>query len=152
MARGDTPQILWEAGFAETLEFGYPLDRAVSWSEPREGTERVTAPSGSFDVWTTGEYELLRGMARWIPASDDTTPAGVPITGWDGSTGWAAFLSWARDGHLFRFVPDRDTPGTYVESYLREPLEGAPSLEDVDLTRRVSLVIYNADGNAYTGY
>jgi len=150
MARGDIPKIAWGTGYANTLYFGYPLDNAISWSDPRAGFEVAETAAGTEDAWDPGVWYLLTGDVRWIPTSDDTTPMGDSITGWDGATGWRAFLEWARPKQSFRFYPDKDV-ASYIDSYLVQPNSGAPSLEKADATRKFTLAIRNAS-NDYSGY
>lgn len=149
MGRLDIPKIEWGSG-PNTLHFGYPLDNARSWSEPGKGREYAQAPSGTRDAWIPRHEPRLVGVVRWIPTSDGTTPAGDSITGWDGSTGWRAFLEHAREMNTFDFFPDKDTASS-ISSYLVEPLEGNPDIED-DGTRTFRLVIASATGTQYTGY
>jgi hypothetical protein len=104
--RGVPINILWGAGFANTLTLGYPLDAAVAYSLPREGSEWVQASSGVEDAWITGHDQYLRGIVRWIPREDRLTPEGRLATGWDGPNGWRAFLEWARAKNPFRVVRD----------------------------------------------
>jgi len=150
MARGDIPKITWGSAFANTLDFGYPLDNAVSWSEPRAGFETAETSAGVEDAWDPGVWYLLTGDVRWVPTSADVTPLGDALSGWDGATGWRAFMDWARPKQAFRFYPDKSV-ASYVVSYLVAPLQGAPSLEKADSTRRFTLVIRNVS-SAYTGY
>ncbi len=151
MARGDIPRIMWGTSFANQLDVGYPLDESNAWSETQVGSEYVQAPSGETDAWITGTVYFLAGAARWIPTVDGTTPAGDAITGWDGATGWRAFLEWARDANEFQFIPDKGVPGTFILSRLVEPIGGVPGLERTDFTRRVEIVIRN-NTSAYDGY
>lgn len=130
-----------------TLSFGYPLDSAVSYPEPREGSEWAQAPSGVEDAWDGGADELLEGDARWIPTVNTTDPV---ATGWDGAAGWAAFLTWARKKNALRLYPDRDS-ASFVDCYLVEPMQGAPSTED-DGSRALRLKLRSTDGSAFTGY
>jgi len=142
------PQITWEAAFANQLDFGYPLDNAVSYSQDREGSEWVQGPSGVEESWLLGVDDYLAADVRWIPTADTTNPV---ATGWDGATGWRAFLAWARDmANPFRFFPDKDLGG-FTLSTLVTPREGEPGLES-DGTRRFRFVIRNSAGNPYTGY
>lgn len=149
MGRLDIPKIEWDSG-PNTLEFGYPLDGVVTWPEPDGRHELVVAPSGTRDAWKGRHEPRLSGQVRWVPTTDGTTPAGDPITGWDGSTGWSAFLEFARNGNTFEFFPDRTT-ATSITSVLVEPLRGEPSTED-DGTRTFQLVIGSTGGTKYTGY
>lgn len=151
MARGDIPRITWGAAFVNTLEVGYPLDSALSYADPRPEQEVSRVASGTEDAWVIGDDYILEGDARWIPAANGTTPAGDTITGWDGSTGWRAFLAWARQANQFRFIPSKAVPGTYILSSLVEPMMGPPTLEDADLTKRMRLKIRNVSSE-YAGY
>lgn len=151
MALGDIPKITWEASFANTLNIGYPLDNAVSYSRPMEGSEWNKSPAGVEDAWIVATEQLLEGDCRWIPSATTTTPGGDAITGWDGATGWNAFLAWVRDKNKFRFYPDKGS-GTYHTCYIEEPMSGAPGSER-EGERRVRIIIVD-DGvtGAFTGY
>lgn len=148
MARATIPKVTWGASFANTLNFGQPLDNAVAYSTPREGSEWVQGASGARDAWLMGHNQRLRGTVRNVPTSNTTDPL---ATGWDGSTGWAAFLEWARDSNAFRFFPDKDS-GSFHTSYLIEPLQSAPGLEQGTQDRTFDVEIEEVDGNRYTGY
>lgn len=150
MARSDIPKITWGGSFANTLDFGYPIDRVVTFSDPRPGFQIVRTPAGEADSWYTGEDFILEGIVKWIPTSDGTTPYGEDITGWDGSTGWRAFLAWARAQNEFRFYPDKDT-GTYKTCALLDPIEGAPGLDQSTMTRNLRIAIVTTDSE-FTGY
>lgn len=150
MARGDIPKITWGTSFANTLYLGYPLDSALSFSSPREGIEIIRSPSGEQDVWSLGVNFYLTGTARFIPISNGTTPYGDTITGWDGATGFRAFLDWAKEGNAIRWFPDKDS-GTYITSYLDFSPEDRPTLEKDQTFRSYPLIIWNAS-TAYTGY
>jgi hypothetical protein len=132
------PKILWGAAFANTLTLPYPLDGMIAGPEPRAGSETAQAPSGVEDAWTIGTDYVLEADARWIPQSL-----------WDGATGFAAFLTWARDKNVLRFYPDKDA-GTYIDSYLVEPMSGQGEPES-DGTRKVRFRIRNST-TAYDGY
>lgn len=138
------PKVVWNAN---DLDIGYPLDNAVSYGEPVEGSDLVVAPSGARDVWIPRTREILVGDVRWIPTTDTTDPV---ATGWDGAAGWAAFLAYARKGSSFDFYPDRSST-TSIASYLLEPFRGEPPIES-DGSRRLRLMIESVDGSAYTGY
>lgn len=139
-------RITWGASFVNTLNVGYPLDDWRSYSTYREGSEFVQSYSGVEDAWITGTDYVLEGTVRWIPANNTTTPL---ATGWNGVTGFQAFLEWARQKNEFRFYPDTNA-GTFYTSYLVEPLDGQHSLEP-DGTRSVRIKIRNASGS-YAGY
>lgn len=148
MARTSIPAIVWGDALEHTLHFGYSLDAAVSYPEPRQGSEWAMADSGVEDSWVTDDDEFLEADVGWIPQADTADPL---ATGWDGASGWRAFLSWARRKNTFRFVYDGTAMGVYVLSYLSAPMEGAPPLED-DGTRRLHLRLRSAGGNPYEGY
>jgi len=139
-------RITWGTSFANTLEIGYPLDDWRSYATYREGTEFAQSYSGVEDAWVTGEDYVLEGTVRWIPTADTISPV---ATGWDGATGWMAFLNWARKKNEFRVYPDK-TAGTYFASYLVEPLDGKHDLEP-DGTRSVRIKVRNASGS-FAGY
>lgn len=144
------PAIVWGDAFENILLFGYPLDEAVSYPLPREGSEQVQGDSGEEDAWDNGTDQYLEGKVRWIPRETGNTPEGVSATGWEGATGWAAFLSWARTKKVFRWAFDRGATGTYQTAYLVEP-SGRPDLEN-DMTRALSLSIRASNGVAFDGY
>ena len=144
--RAKRPKILWGSGFANTLSFGYPLDNVQAGDEPRAGSVVDQAPSGVEDAWTVGTDYVLSADVRYIPQTDTASPV---ATGWDGATGFRAFLQWARDKNLVRVYSDKDG-GTFIDSYLVEPMSGQPELEE-DGTRRLRIKIRNAS-TAYDGY
>jgi hypothetical protein len=148
MAVGTKPKITWGTSFASTITFGYPLDSAVSWTEPSEGSVIRRLTNGVMDAWIEGHEARLRAEVRWIPSTATTTP--VAATGWDDVNGWCDFLEWAREGHIFRFYPNSST-GSYISSQLVGP-EDAPSLEDTDGTRKFTMELRSTDGSLYTGY
>lgn len=119
--------------FADLLAIAYPLDEAVSFPVPQEGSQMVFVPSGEADGWDAGEMHILEGVIRWIPREDTVTPA---ATGWDGDAGWRAFLSWARRGNPFWYCPDASDLSTGWTMYLEGPFNEAPTIE-ADMTRAV---------------
>lgn len=147
--RGKLPQILWESGFANTIDIGYPLDRAVSYSQPRAGANRLQGRSGVEDTWLVGFDHYLAGVLRWIPKDNTTGPI---ATGWDGATGFRAMLEWAWDGNPIRWVFDRTVPATNQDAYLVKPFaDEIPELES-DFTRRLPILLRTDDGSIWTGY
>ncbi len=146
----DIPKITWGASFANTLYPGYSVDNPDPYNDRREGSEIDVAPSGARDSWSLGTDEFLAFDARWIPGDNGTTPEGNTITGWDGATGWAAFIEWARDMNAFRFYPDKDV-GSYHTCLLVKPISGSPGRES-DGTKRIRIVMVDTGGNAFTGY
>lgn len=151
MAISRIPKIVWTTN---TLEFGWPLDAAVSWSEPAEGSEfGVNPSSGEFDAWIVREEPRLAATVRWIPTANAFGWGTVPITGWDGATGFNEFLKWARlGGNTFAFHPDRDSP-TSITSRLVQPLRGEPPMErDGTRTFRMVIASVGVSPTEYTGY
>lgn len=150
MATGQVPAIIWGGSFENTLIFGLPLDNVISWERPIEGSSMSVAPSGERDGWIVGLEHVLEGDVRGIPTSDLTSP--YVATGWDGASGWRAFLTWAREGpKTFRFAPEKGSLGVFVPSYLVRPWDESPSI-DSNGERRVRLEMVSADGSAYTGF
>lgn len=123
--------------FANTCTFGYPLDEAVSFSRPAEGSEMVFLPSGVVDGWDTGETHVLQATVRWIPTEDTVTPA---ATGWNGDLGVRACLAHLRRGNPCWLSPDVSDLTAGWTMHLEAPFADAPELE-VDMTRRVALVL-----------
>ena len=140
------PKITWGAAFANTLSVGYPLDNVTAGDEPRAGSVFDRSTAGVEDAWITGVDYLLTADVRWIPQVDTAAPV---ATGWDGTTGVRAFLSWARQKNQFRFYPDA-TSGTYLTCYLADPMQGLPSAES-DGTRKLTMTIRNVT-SAFDGY
>lgn len=143
---GKLPLIKWGTAFANTVTFGFPLDDWRAYSQPREGSVFTQASSGVEDAWILGTDYILSGVVRWIPTTDSSNPT---RTGWDGSTGWRACLEWGRQKNAVRFFPDA-TSGTYITSYLVEPLTGEHGLEP-NGERSVRLVLRNSVTD-YSGY
>lgn len=120
-------------------------DTPTSWSDPREGSDWAKAPSGEEDAWITGTDYKCALTARWTPATTQTFPAAS--TGWDGATGFRAFLEYARQKNDFAF--HKDAAGAGITSRLLEPMDGEPPLES-DGTRSIRLVVWNPT-SAYDG-
>ncbi|HKB54588.1 MAG TPA: hypothetical protein VKD22_11355, partial [Ramlibacter sp.] len=127
---------------------GYPLDNPVAYATPRAGSEWART-GNTEDAWLLGTDYWLEGEARWIPTTDTTVP--VSATGWDGTSGWQAFLAWCWDGNAPHWYPDA-TATTYMSVHVVEPRGQAPSIEQSDGTRRAHLKLRSADGSAFTGY
>lgn len=142
------PQITWEGSFANTLNFGYPLNSVVAESKDRQGSERVQFVSGIEDAFITGTDFHLRFEARWIPVTSGSTPAGNSISGWDEADGVDAFLQWARQTNQFRFIPDKDDAGTFILSTL---VNASVDKDDAQGLHVVSMEIRNPN-SAYLGY
>jgi hypothetical protein len=150
MAKGEIPKITWGASFANTWEFGYPMDAVLAYPVPRDGSEFAMSPSGEEDSWIADTDYFLDGLVRWIPIVNGTTPSGITITGWDGATGVDAALTWLRAKNVGRFFPDRGS-GTYKTFTLQAPMAGKPA-QEIDATRQIALIIRATDGSAFTGY
>ena len=145
MAQIRPPKITWGTSFTNTITFGYPADNWNSYSRPREGYKTRQAMSGVEDALWIGTDYMLELEVRWVPTTDTGSQ-----TGWDGTTGWRAFLEWAQLKNTFRFFPD-NTSGTYIDSYLVEPIESANGSIEPDNTRRFKIVIRNPS-TPYNGY
>jgi hypothetical protein len=104
------------------------------------------AQSGIEDSWRIGTDYYLSVTLRWMPNTDTATPL---ATGWDGATGVRAFIESAQDKNVFRWYPDKNT-GTYIHSYLVEPMTGGPTTE-IDGTKTITILMRNS-GSAYDGY
>jgi hypothetical protein len=144
--RSKAPKITWGTSFANTLNIGYPLDNWIVSSRAFQESTFVQIESGEEDAWIINTEYYLEADVRFIPTADTTSPL---ATGWDGTTGFNAFLMWARSKNEFRFYPDKDDT-SYIESYLVEPTTETPSLNG-DGTRTVRLYIRNAT-TSYDGY
>jgi hypothetical protein len=145
--RGLIPKITWGASFANTLTFAQPLDRAITYDVPKDGSTRSESLDGTAeDGWTYKHRGILEGDARRIPY---TTTGG--ITGWEGTAGWDAFLIWALDTNAFRFYPAATDTATYLTCYLADH-----TIDDVDeeITRhrRVKLRMRTTTDDVITGY
>lgn len=139
-------KITWSGSFLAQVNIPYPIDNAVGYSVPREGSEWSQAVSGIEDANILGTDYVFEGDIRWIPNTNSTNPL---ATGWSGSNGVQSFLEWARQKNTFRFYPNAS--GTFVDSYLVEPMMDAPTLEP-DGTRRIHIKIRNAGSSSYSGY
>lgn len=116
------PKITWGTSFANTITIQLPVDNANSYSINMDGTKYSAFPSGEEDAWVVDTWYIFDGDFRWIPT---TTTANA--TGWDGATGWRAFLEWARLKNQFRFYPDKNS-GTFYLSTLANT-DDIPKLE-----------------------
>lgn len=149
MAVGEIPRILWFTAFARQLDLGYPLDNVIAHSNPKPGSEFADAPSGEADSYIIGFDQILEADIRWIPTADTTNPV---ATGWDTATlGFRLFLEYAREKQDIRFIPDKDTPATFIDCILVGPMERGIRKEK-DGIRRIRMVLRSKDGTAFTGY
>lgn len=147
MGRGLVPRIAWGAGFTNSLVFGWPLDEAKAYSLPRPPYEVEVSPGGVETAWLTAHNQMLDGVVRWIPGVDTGG-----VTGWDGATGWRAFLEWARAKNQFRFIPNQAVLGTFFLATLHAPLEESGVENEDDFTRRFRISIRRVDDQPITGY
>jgi hypothetical protein len=135
------PKIEWNGN---TLNIPYQLDNVVSYAATSDASQFVRIENGDEYAWVPNINYILEGDVRWIPTTSTATQ-----TGWDGATGWRAFLEYARAKNKFKFYIDGlDT--SYIESYLVDPLNGEHELEP-DGTRKIRLVIRNST-TPYDGY
>lgn len=141
------PRIIWGPTLSTWLTLGYPLDNVSAGDEPREGSETVQTPSGVEDSWRVGTDYVLTADVRFIPPTDTSSPL---ATGWDGTLGFRAFLAWARDKNVIRFLPDANDAGTYIDCYLVAPMTGQGTSEN-DGTRMVTLKLRNS-ATPFDGY
>lgn len=130
-------QINWGPGFANTITIQYPADSLTTYSQPRGGSDFVQTLGGLESAWIVGSDYYLEATFRWIP--NESTP---DATGWEGASGWEAFLRYARAKNPFRWVLNTDSPGVFVESWLAEPMEGGPAIE-MDGTKSIRITIRN---------
>lgn len=119
------------------ITMAYPLDEARAFPAPAEGSVLAFLPSGEADGWDTGTAHRLSGVVRWIPRVDTVTPA---ATGWDGTTGWREFLSWARRGNAFWYGADVADLAIGWPVRLEAPFEDASTLEP-DMTRSLPITL-----------
>lgn len=148
--RGYLPKITWGTGLANTLTFGQALDQARSWAKPKDDSDHLQLESGIEMAWVAGYDYGLEGQVRHIPITDQASP--VVATGWDGATGWEAFLEWAWLKNQFRFYPDA-AGGTFWPMYLVEPFkEFGDTLEQNRRYRQLRLLMRTADNSVVTGY
>jgi len=146
MAIGEVPKIVWGDALENTITFPGPLYNAIAYPEAARGSEWAETPAGVVDAWLVGQHEILEGDVRFLPTSDASG-----VTGWDGPSGWRAFLVWAWAGKVFRFYPSAGG-GTFVQATLRAPRgSAAPAVED-DGTKSIRLVLVAQPGESFGGY
>lgn len=132
--------------FGTQLLLGYPLDEAIAFDRPAEGSMMAFLPSGEADAWDAGTADLLRATVRWVPREDTVTPA---ATGWDGATGFKAFLRHCRRANTVWLTPDTTDLSAGWTVRLEEPYDAEPALEP-DMTRTVRLLLRST--TAIDGY
>lgn len=136
---------------------GLHLDQAKAMGMPSDGSRWIHGTTGVEEAWITGTDQYLKGVIRWIPA--ELTQLPHVATGWNGDNeftgvdvGWDDFLNtWARDKQTFAWVPKRSAASSNVVSYLVEPMEGEPELED-DFSYRLAIELRSSTGAKYKGY
>lgn len=154
---GTKPKITWwPGGAATTLVLRYPLDEACAYPRMSKGSDVQQIRSGETDAWTEDTEWCLSGSIRYIPSTDDLNGLGATIaTGWDGATGWRAFLEYCWNGGTFLFFPDGTSP-TYFVAELLEPamgdFGGDPPSAESDYSRALKIVIRRADNVPIAGY
>lgn len=132
-----TSKILWGTGNQNELVLAYPLMSVLTDRPPRESSEWIRGDSGIEDAWVTGRDYEMSCEARWIP------DGGAASTPFSGATGWQTFLDWCRDKNTFRFIPNEDFPGLYIDGcYLADPMRGGGSLTP-DVLRAFPLTLRN---------
>lgn len=139
-------QFKWGTSYANTLSCGYPMaiDAPKSYSKNLPGYEREQSAAGQWDAWVTASEYFLQVTFRHIPGTSTTG-----VTGWDGSTGFRAFLEWCREMNKVRVYKDKDS-ASYIESYVVGGLDEEPGLEDNGY-RTLTLTFSNTS-SAYDGY
>lgn len=137
------PRILWGPGYANVLDFGFPLYGWLTDRVAREGSSVLSLPALR-ESWVTGYDYVLAGVVRFVPdrAEDlGATPARALAAG---PLQWQAFLDYARGKGPFRFVPDAADPAFYIpDCYLVAPM-AAFGANNPRLERDFELVIRNA--------
>lgn len=151
MARGKIPRILWGAGFANTLQAGWPLDAATTFSLPKPGFARSTTTGGTEDAWSYGDFHYLTGAVVGIRPTAFPGYQGRTVTGYDGATGWQAFMAWARTGNTLRFIPDDAVPGTFKECVMVQPMDSDGDTDPNDYSRRI-LFTFRSNSTPFTGF
>lgn len=146
--RGLRPQITWGASFANTLVFAQPLDNATCYSRDTVEAQRVAARNFESDGFAYGSRGILTGMVRRIPRVDTGS-----VTGWEGATGWDAFLAWARDAQPFRWYPDIvGNPSLYWTCYFADDEDPEGHDEEITRHRTLTLTMRQADDAWFEGY
>lgn len=144
--RGTPLMITWGPGYANKAYLGYPLDNALSYSEPRAGSEFAMTAAGVEDAWVWGTDYYVSGDVRYVPRVDTLSPR---ATGWDGPTGVRAMLEWGRAKNPLKLHRGHDVSAGAWECYLTEPATGGGELEQ-DGTRKLSLKL-RGNAGAFEG-
>lgn len=138
------------------LYFGYPADAAIAGPVLRPRSRRFASGAGTEYGQRTQVIDRLQLEARWVPRLDGLTPAGHSVTGWEGASGWEAYLASAWSGTVFWFYPDQEDLVTTYPCTLEQPRPfgggGEPPFQlEPDGTRRIPLVIRSLSG-PFLGY
>jgi hypothetical protein len=101
--RGRPMRWRWGAGYVNAADLP-SVDRAIAYSEPRDGSDFAMTASGVEDAWTLGTDEFFEADLRQIPREDALTP--YRTVGWNGAGGLQAAFKWARDKNILLVHPD----------------------------------------------
>jgi hypothetical protein len=138
--------ILWGAGFAKTLRFGFPMLDVRTYGLAREGTKVTRAMVEASDGWAFGNDHFIEFVLPAIPQEDAVDPYGYgDATGWDSTDGWADFLDYARRKIVIRLVPNLAAPAP-IDCLLAEPWTDAPEA-GWNLTRQLKVVLRALDAS-----
>lgn len=148
--RSKVPKLDWGPSKGNTLVFPSPPDNPRDYPEMEEGSERLRIPSGAMDAWITGTLYVVEFEVRHIPLTD-TNEFGYTATGWQGSTGWRAFLESAWDVEEFDLYPDKDA-ATVEACQLLAPERGQYELEQTTGQKRLTFRAFSTGGNAFDWY
>lgn len=144
--------ITWGTNFTGSLELGYALEGARQFTQNRGNKPSTFQLRSGVEVgWVRGTDFMLDGIVRWVPReSGSQTPAGNPLSAWEGPDGWDAFIQWTREANQFRWHGDRDNAsGSFILSTAAEI--GDPTLESADGTYTFTFRIRNPN-SPYLGY
>jgi hypothetical protein len=135
----------WGPGLANILDCGdeaaTPLVR-VTPKETRPNKIARSLTSAAVVSWYWGNDCVLTFELKRISQAD-----------WEGATGWAMFVAWARRGHDFLVWPDYpNVPGTSYTCILVEPKSGPPDKSNDEGGKSLQLTIRTLDGTFIPDY